>query len=276
MSTTITQITNPIQESKKDTVVVGLAGGSASGKSFLSDQLCSWGVENGFDVVVLHQDDFALGRVWKGKNTSEYRWDDPGNYRLNEAYGVLTDFLIGKTISFNAYDLETHEPHSVKTLKWLHTNIKDARKLVIVEGLFAWRAPFDSLIDIKVYLDVNFWHRYVLRLQRNIMDLKVADFQKITEQYFTFVAKAYIDLLEPEKEAADIIIENKIDVGKIQGAKDELPTKLDQDIYSDDKISIYIDNKSSLVIGNRAGILFKEKVTGDVIERILFIRDAIS
>jgi uridine kinase len=147
---------------------------------------------------------------------------------------------------------------------------------VIVEGLFAWRAPFDSLIDIKVYLDVNFWHRYVLRLQRNIMDLKVADFQKITEQYFTFVAKAYIDLLEPEKEAADIIIENKIDVGKIQGAKDELPTKLDQDIYSDDKISIYIDNKSSLVIGNRAGILFKEKVTGDVIERILFIRDAIS
>ena len=268
----ITQITKRIQGNENDTVIVGLAGGSASGKSFLSDQLCLWGIKNGFDVVVLHQDDFALGRVWKGKGTSEYRWDDPENYRLNEAYSVLANFLAGKTASFKAYDLEAHEPHAVKTLEWLYSNVKDARKLVIVEGLFAWRAPFDKLIDIKVYLDVNFWHRYVLRLQRNIIDLKVADFQKVTEQYFTFVAKAYIDLLAPEKVTADIIIENKIDIGEIQGAKNKLHPKLDRDIYSDDKVSIYIDNEGSVVVSNRTGVLFKEKVTDDVMTGMLSIR----
>ena len=274
MSTNITQITNRIQENKKDTTVVGLAGGSASGKSFLSDQLCSWGTENGFEVVVLHQDDFALGRVWKNKNTSEYRWDDPENYRLDEAYGVLSDFLTGKSTPFNAYDLEAHEPHTVKTLEWLHTSIKDTRRLVIVEGLFAWRAPFDTIIDIKVFLDVNFWHRYVLRLQRNVIDAKVADFQKVTEQYFTFVAQAYVDLLEPEKASADIVIENKIDVGNIQGIEKTTHVSCTRNVYSDDTIAICVDENSVVTISNRNGILFCKGVADDMIDKMLSIKQS--
>lgn len=268
MSTNITRITSALRDIKKETTVVGLAGGSASGKSFLSDRLSLWGKDNGYDVVVLHQDDFALGRQWSARHSSRYRWDDPENYRLDEAHNVLNDLLHDKETTFLAYDLDAHEPHLQKTLAWQHADMPSGRRLVIIEGLFAWRKPFDELVDIKVFLDVNFWHRYVLRLQRNAVEMGVADFQKVTEQYFTFVADAHLDLLEPEKVNADIVIENVIDISEIPSVEHDSSRHDDDVIFADNMVSISISEGNIVRIANPKGVLFCQKAPEAVIDKM--------
>ena len=272
MSMSITKITSFLQDIKKDTTVIGLAGGSASGKSFLSDQLSTWGKNNGYDVVVLHQDDFALGRQWRARHSSRYRWDDPENYRLNEAYDVLNDLLHGKVTTFLAYDLDAHEPHLQKTLAWQYADAPSGRRLVIIEGLFAWRRPFDILVDVKVFLEVNFWHRYVLRLQRNAVEMDVADFQKVTEQYFTFVADAHGDLLEPEKVNADIVIENAIDIGMIPSMEHGSDQHHGDVIFADDMVSISVSEGGIVRIANANGILFCQKVPEAIIDKMKAVK----
>lgn len=269
MNTSITQITNRIGSLNQDTIVIGLMGGSASGKSYTSNQLSAWAVAHGYDVVTLHQDDFALGRLWDRRHTSPYRWDDPDNYRLDEAYNILMQFLKGDKLSFLAYSLKAHEPSIEKTLSWHYANQPTGQRLVIVEGLFAWRAPFDRLIDLRVFLDVDFWHRYVLRLQRNVVDAKVTDFQKVTEQYFSFVSRAYSELLEPEKAKADLIIENKINLKTIAAQPLTDKASVVRKIFQDDSISVTIDKYKVVRVTNANGLLFREQVTDDIATAML-------
>ena len=244
-------------------------GGSASGKSYMSNQLGVWANAHGYNVTTLHQDDFAIGKLWQKKHSSPYRWDDPDNYRLDEAYNVLARFLKDEKLPFLAYNLKAHKPTEKKTLSWHYANQSTDKRLVIVEGLFAWRAPFDKIIDFRVFLDVNFWYRYVLRLQRNVVDEKVADFQKVTKQYFSFVALAHSELFEPEKAKADLVIENKINLNDI--APQQLADKpsITRKIFQDDNISITIDRDRVVRITNLNGLLFREQVTESIASTML-------
>lgn len=265
----ITKIIKHIKHSDKQTYVVALAGGSASGKSFLSEQLHDWGIKHGYDTVILHQDDFALGKKWKEREKSLYKWDDPDNYRLNEAYDVLTKFINGEQQPFLAYTLTTHEPNVQKKLKWQHAHESNGRRLVLIEGLFAWQEAFGDIADLRVFLEVNFWHRYLLRLQRNVVDLAVTDFQKVTEQYFTFVLRAHTDLLVPIKSTANLVYKNSIDVSSIPSKNTDSDTEYSHVIYSDSEMSIGIDHKNNVVIINKNGIVFREKIPKELIDAMI-------
>lgn len=267
----ITAITDAVRGSDKSTYVVALAGGSASGKSFLSEQLQTWGVQHGYDTVILHQDDFALGRAWGNRHQSPYKWDDPDNYRLDEAFAVLTEFLRGREQSFLAYTLEAHEPVAKKQLEWECAESSIGRRLVIIEGLFAWREPFDTMVDLRVFMEVNFWHRYVLRLQRNVLDLAVIDMQKVTEQYFSFVAQAYIDLLLPMKATADLVYDNRIDLGTIPAIDATMMIDRNKLLYSDEQLNLSVDRDGYVVIANRNGVLFREKLPDELLQAIMAI-----
>ncbi|MEO5691223.1 MAG: hypothetical protein ABIQ64_03490 [Candidatus Saccharimonadales bacterium] len=269
----ITKITDYIEQSKKGTYVVALAGGSASGKSYLGGMLLDWGLEHGYDTVILHQDDFAIGRKWAGKDSSPYRWDDPENYRLKEAYDVLEKFLHGKTLDFLAYTLEKHEPHEKKELAWSYSRRPLGRQLVIIEGLFSWQEPFDTIVDLKVFLEVNIWHRYVLRLQRNVHEIGVVNFQKVTEQYFTFVTRAHFGLLEPAKESADLLFTNIIDLAKLKVARGKRVVPYEYVMYFDDDIKIGLDRKGYIQIANNYGVVFHEEVSDDIIQEMMNVAE---
>ena len=252
---------------------MAIAGGSASGKSWLSTHLMKWCADNGYDTVTLHQDDFALGKDFPSKHTSPYKWDDPENYRLNEAYSVLLNFLQGKTTHFLAYTLESHRPIIKSQLTWATAARPSGRRVVIIEGLYPWRQPFDELADLRVFVDVNFYHRYVLRLHRNILVSKVTTFDKVTEQYFSFVARAHKELLEPLKSSADLILSNK---KAIEEAIHDIPintaktTLLDYtEVYNDHTLIIRKGHSHNgddylVEITSDKGIIFQEEVSPGV------------
>lgn len=268
----ITEITSRIANSTQDIYTIAISGGTASGKSWLSTHLEQWCVDNGYDTVILHQDDFALGKIFPLKHASPYKWDDPENYRLDEAYSVLQDFIKGdESRSFLAYTLESHRPIAESRLKWKQALRPNGRRIVIIEGLYPWREPFDNLVDLRVFVDVNFYHRYILRLHRNVLVSKVTTFEKVTEQYFSFVARAHKDLLEPLKSSANVVISNTSAIEQaihhmpINTAKTPLPNYIE--IYADNILTIHkVDDENNHIIeiASDKGIIFQESVSSEV------------
>lgn len=214
MNTSISPIIEAITKSEKATYIVGIAGGSASGKSWTSNSLRDRLLRAGYQVAILHLDDFALGKEFAHRKTSPYKWDDPDNYRLNEAFLVLQDLLAGRERQYLAYTLEAHRPVQSTQLAWAQPNNPTGRRIVVIEGLFPWSGAFNEIVDLKVFLDSNFFRRFVLRLYRNVMVQQVVSFEKVAEQYFSFVKRAHFDLLMPQKDTADIVITNDIDLGQ--------------------------------------------------------------
>lgn len=267
MSIDTSKIIKHISDAAIDTYIVAIAGGTASGKSWLSQTLSVELIEMGYDVATLHIDDFALGKVFPEKKTSRYKWDDPANYRLDEAFLVLQDFLVGKQREYLSYTLEDHYPAEVSQLIWVEAAPSNGRKVIIIEGLFSWRKPFDTLPHLKIFLEVNFFHRYVLRLYRNTVKRPITSFSTVTEQYFGFVKRAHLELLEPMKETADIVLQNMTDVRSILSDAPVLPVdsniKDKSVIYEDSFLHItygYLDGHPIVEVMTPRGIILRGEV----------------
>lgn len=238
MNTIITKITSRLK--LKDTVVVGIAGGSGSGKSHYSAQLEAELNELNIPCVLINQDDFAIGRGFKKKKSSRYKWDDPENHRLDECIDVISKVSQGKSVSYDAYSLLTHEPSERKTIE----PIKSVKKVIILEGILAWYGQLDKLVDLKIYIDVNFFVRFILRANRNVNIVKNSDLDVVIQQFFTHVMYADTDILLPMSTSADITLHPDIDLTSIVKtgltSSDPCPEGL-RTLYSDknSKIQLY-------------------------------------
>lgn len=272
MNTHITQIINKVKQSDKKTYVIGIAGGSASGKSWLSDLLCKELRNCDFDCVIMHQDDFAIGKGFKDKHTSLYKWDDPANFRLDEAYSVAESVLIGQKASFLAYTLRSHMPTQSTQIGF--KGLASQKKVLIIEGLFAWSQGFEKLVNEKIFMQANFFHSFVLRLNRNITEQKVADFETVVNQYFTHVAKAYLDLCLPMKRTADLVIKNDVNPSMLEAPKKltyQGPMPESKMVYHDNTMIIRLANHEAdylIEIANPRGILFREFISSSIADSI--------
>lgn len=273
MNTHATQIIKQLTATDKDPYVIGIAGGSASGKSWFSNLLREQLQAENIACVILHQDDFAIGKAFKDKATSRYKWDDPANYRLDEAFAAALTVLKGETASFLAYTLDSHMPSKPKTISFGPSEAR--RKVLIVEGLFAWTHGFEDIVDEKVFLQTNFFHSFVLRLNRNISQNKTADFETVIRQYFTHVALAYYDLCVPMKETADLVVPNDVDVSTIEpsgqlGYTEEVPKLIT--VYQDASLTIglarHTPDEYIIEITNPQGVLFREVISATLAERV--------
>jgi len=194
--------------SKKGPFVVGICGGSASGKSTISESIKNNLVNKGAEVIVINQDDFSIGKDFEDKDISPYKWDDPKNYRIDECISIINNIINNKQSNFLAYTLEAHKPTIQKTIQPFTDS--DLPKIIIIEGIFAWYAKLYKMVDFKIYLELNFYDRFILRLNRNVFENKVTDIDTVINQYFTHVAKAQKDFLEPMRLQADFVINRKI------------------------------------------------------------------
>ena len=233
MSTIATQIISKLKEANRP-LVVGVSGGSASGKSTYSHQINLELQELGCNVTVINQDDFAIGRHFKNKHTSPYKWDDPDNYRLSDCAATISSLKRGKATTFMAYTLEAHEPILSKTLKSYALSHKPY--VIIVEGIFAWYGTLAPIIDYKIYLDADFYRRFVLRLNRNVYESKHTDVDTVIRQYFTHVARAQFDLLDPLKNSADVIIGRDIPLPQV--TSDSTPKESVRYMHRDESLGI--------------------------------------
>ena len=178
--------------------VIGVAGGSGSGKSTVSQQvLASFGT----DVVsVVMQDDYYRDQ---SDLTPEVRrkqnYDHPQAFDWPLLVQHVRALRNGEAIEMPEYDF-TIDNRSNKTIP-----VKPA-PIILIEGLFAlYDADLRKMMSLKIFVDTAPDVRFIRRMQRDINE-RGRTVESIVNQYLETVRPMHKQFIEPTKRHADVII----------------------------------------------------------------------
>lgn len=182
-----------------NTMVIGIAGGSASGKTTIAEKLFE-----AFDptnsIVIIREDDY-----YKDQSNIEFEerkktnYDHPLAFEHDLLCKHLDDLCNGKLIEKPIYDFTVHNRSK-------ETELVKPAEVIILEGLFILEEEeLRKRCDIKVFVDTPADVRLCRRLLRDVNERK-RDFNNIIEQYLNTVRVMHEQFIEPSKRYADIII----------------------------------------------------------------------
>ncbi|KAL5248539.1 hypothetical protein ACHWQZ_G017656 [Mnemiopsis leidyi] len=183
-----------------DAFVIGLCGGSASGKTSVAKVIVEasgvpW-------VVILSQDCFYKEYNEKEKELiakNEFNFDHPDAFDFALIYKTLKKLKSGKQVKVPVYDYVTHRRKKV----W---NTVYGANVVIFEGILAFADKrLTDLMDLKVFVDTDSDIRLARRLKRDISD-RGRDLTSVLKQYNTFVKPSFDTYIAPTMSLADIVI----------------------------------------------------------------------
>lgn len=183
----------------KKTMVIGIAGGSASGKTSISRQLKEI-FEDSASVSIIRQDDYYKDQSDK---TMEERiktnYDHPFAFDNTLLAQHIQALLHGEMIEKPTYDFVEHNRSAL-------TETIYPCDVIVLEGLFILEdEALRELCDIKVFVDTDADVRLIRRLKRDVKK-RGRTLDSVIEQYSTTVRVMHERFVEPSKRYADIII----------------------------------------------------------------------
>jgi uridine kinase len=179
-------------------VVIGVAGGSGSGKTTVVRRIVdSLGPEH---VVVLEHDRYYRDRNdLRLEERAALNYDHPDALETSLLVQHVQALKAGQAVDVPLYDFTTHARRG-------DTQRSQPRRAIIVEGIliFADRALRDAM-DIKVFVDADADTRFIRRLQRDVAE-RGRTMESVIEQYQGTVKPMHFEFVEPTKRYADLII----------------------------------------------------------------------
>ena len=180
-----------------DTMIIGIAGGTGSGKTTITKKLIH---KFGDDVTVVHHDSYYKAHhEMPYEERCKLNYDHPNSFDTDMLISDIVKLKNGEEIVCPVYDFTIHDRSEETVI------IKPAR-VVIVEGIliFADRELCD-LMDIKIFVDADADERMLRRITRDVRD-RGRSLDSVIEQYLTTVKPMHEQFVEPSKRNADIII----------------------------------------------------------------------
>ncbi len=185
--------------SKQKPVVIGIAGGTCSGKSSIARILVdAFRYENSINII--REDDYYKDQSHMPmEERAKTNYDHPLAFDFDLMYDHIRSLINGETIEKPTYDYTVHNRSNI-------TEIVHPSDVIIIEGLFAlYTQEIRDLEDIKIFVDTPADIRFIRRLQRDVKE-RARTIDSITEQYLTTVKPMHDQFLEPTKQYADIIV----------------------------------------------------------------------
>ncbi len=178
--------------------IIGVAGGSASGKSTLVRKLQEAFVEE--DVTTLCHDFY-----YKAHNELSFEERTQLNYDHPDAFD--TDMMIEHILALKAGQTIERPVYSFTEHNRLEQTVSvSPAKVIILDGiLILEHKALRDLMDMKVYVDTDDDVRLARRLVRDVQE-RGRDLNSVLKQYFTTVKPMHRDFVEPSKRYANIII----------------------------------------------------------------------
>ena len=181
------------------TTIIGIAGGTASGKTTLAKKVYDATQDYG-SVVMIRLDDYYKkieGKTYEERTLVNY--DHPDSYDSKLLVKHLNDLKEGKSINQPTYDFVDHN-RSDKTVLINPANV------IIIEGIMIFAIPeLLEMFDIKIFVDTADDIRFIRRLKRDMRD-RGRSAESVISQYLTTVRPMHLSFVEPSKRYADIII----------------------------------------------------------------------
>ena len=179
-------------------IVVGIAGGTASGKSTVAHKVC----ERLKDcrIALLDQDSYYRDLSdLTFEERLEVNFDHPDAFDTELMVEHLRLLKQGKGIEKPKYSFK----NCLRTHETVHVDPGDA---IIVEGILVLGIePIRKELDIKIFVDADGDVRIVRRLTRDIKE-RGRDFDATVTQYFKSVRPMHLAFVEPSKLWADVIV----------------------------------------------------------------------
>ncbi|NCB02386.1 MAG: uridine kinase [Spirochaetia bacterium] len=179
-----------------DVKIIGITGGSGSGKSTIVRKIS----EVVSEFVFIPQDNYYHSASYiSNENITAYNFDHPDAFDTDLLYQHLKDLKRGKPIDMPQYDFVHHRrKEEMVTLQ--------AKPLVIIEGLMVlYDERIRNLLDLKLYVDTPDDIRFIRRLKRDMSE-RGRTVDSVITQYLEVVRPGHFSFIEPTRQYADIVI----------------------------------------------------------------------
>lgn len=181
------------------TTIIGIAGGTASGKTTIAKRLYEQAIQTG-SVSLIKIDDYYYNKDRIPLNeTGKRNYDHPESYDSKLLMEQLMTLKNHQAIDKPIYDFVTQS-------RQYKTEHIEPANIIIVEGIMAFAiAELRKLFDIKIFVDTPDDIRFIRRVKRDMED-RGRSLDSVVTQYLESVRPMHLAFVEPSKRFADIII----------------------------------------------------------------------
>ena len=181
----------------KDVIVIGIAGGTCSGKSTLIQKIKD---EFGDAITMLSHDFY-----YKAHNDIPFEerkrlnYDHPDSFDTDLMIEHIRKLMDGESIERPVYDFTIHNRID-------ETVTVMPSKVIVVEGILIFEnRELRDMCDIKVFIDTDADVRIIRRIVRDVSE-RGRTLESVVTQYLTTVKLMHEQFVEPSKKYADVII----------------------------------------------------------------------
>ena len=181
----------------KNILVIGIAGGTGSGKSTLMEELVH---RFGDEVTVLSHDNYYRRRDGISmEDRQKINYDEPAALETDLMAKHLDQLRRGETVECPVYDFTQHN-RSDQTMTLV------PKRVIIVEGILIFEnKELRDLMDIRIFVDTDADVRLCRRIARDVNE-RGRTLESVLDQYQTTVKPMHELYVEPSKKFANIVV----------------------------------------------------------------------
>jgi len=178
-------------------LLIGIAGGTGSGKTTLAKRLVS---ELREDVAVLEHDWYYRDRSHlSDAQREDVNYDEPDALENSLLVQHLSELRAGRGVACPQYDFATHT-------RKISTRAVAPARIVAVEGILLFAIPeLCAAFDLRVFVDTDDDIRLMRRITRDIVE-RQRDIGSIEHQYYSTVRPMHVLHVAPSKRQAHLIV----------------------------------------------------------------------
>lgn len=178
-------------------VLIGIAGGTGSGKSTFTNRLKEAFCD---DIAVIYHDNYY--RKQDGipfEERKKMNYDHPEAFETELLLDQLSQLRSGEGVDCPVYDYSLHN----RSDEFVRV---EPKKVILVEGILVFvDERLRDMFDIKIFVEADADERILRRVIRDVKD-RGRDIEGVVEQYLTTVKPMHYLYVEPTKPLADVII----------------------------------------------------------------------
>lgn len=180
------------------TIIIGIAGGTGSGKTTLTERLREHFGEN--EVSVINHDSYYKAHdELPYEERCKLNYDHPDSFDTPLLVEHLQQLRAGHSVDVPVYDYTIHN-RSKQTIR------VNPAPVIIVEGILIFASPeLCDLMDMKVFVDTDADVRILRRIVRDVKK-RGRTLDSVVNQYLTTVKPMHEQFVEPSKRKADLIV----------------------------------------------------------------------
>lgn len=179
-------------------VVLGVAGGSGSGKSTVVRAICR-GLGPGTASVIHHDAYYRDLAHLSMEKRAGVNFDHPGSLETTLLVAHVEALLQGQTVELPTYDFSSHTRAAT-------TEVLAPTPVLVLDGILVLAdARLRSAMDLKVFVDTDADLRLLRRIRRDVMK-RGRTVDSVIAQYEATVRPMHLEFVEPSKRYADLIV----------------------------------------------------------------------